>query len=82
MEPTLRTGRLVIATQKFASIDKGMLVIANVKSREIIKRVSEIKDKKVYLLGDNPNESTDSRSLGWVDVNAILGVVIWPRPKS
>ena len=42
----------------------------------IIKRIAAIEqDGRLYLLGDNPTSSTDSRSFGSVPLQNILGKV-------
>ncbi len=42
----------------------------------LIKRVSEIDENGVFLIGDNPSESTDSRTLGKISLKDILGKVV------
>ena len=42
----------------------------------IIKRVSAVVAEGLILLGDNPDESTDSRHFGPVSVDRVLGQVI------
>ena len=34
---------------------------------------------KVFLVGDNPLASTDSRDFGWLPQEHIIGRVIWPQ---
>jgi nickel-type superoxide dismutase maturation protease len=47
------------------------------KSVKIIKRIDQISDVgEFFLLGDNLNESTDSRTLGFFSHDQILGKVI------
>jgi len=45
---------------------------------DVIKRIKWIKGDKVFLVGGNPNDSIDSRQLGAVSKNQILGVVYQP----
>ena len=46
------------------------------KSVTILKRISEItKDGKYFVIGDNPNDSTDSRTFGTIPLDDILGKV-------
>lgn len=42
----------------------------------LIKRISEIDESSVYLIGDNSAESTDSRTLGKIPRKDILGKVV------
>lgn len=75
MEPTLKQGRLVIflKTKKIKTQD---IVIAKVGNREVVKRINNINDSGVELIGDNPEKSTDSRSYGAVDMDRIKGKLI------
>lgn len=80
MSPTLRAGQIVIATGRFGYVHAGDIVIIDHDGREKIKRVSHVDpDKGIYVLGDNPGESTDSRSFGWIDHEDIIAKVIRPR---
>ena len=42
---------------------------------QLLKRVVEIHDEGVFLLGDNPAESTDSRSFGVIPWEHVIGPV-------
>lgn len=78
MEPTLKKGK-VIAVSEARNFDAGDVVVAFVDNKEVIKRISKYEKGKVYLLGDNPDASTDSRTYGWINDRHVLGKVIWPR---
>lgn len=54
----------------------GDVIIARHRDLEIIKRVKQIDDRGYFLLGDNPAESSDSRTYGWFDHQAIKAVVV------
>lgn len=45
--------------------------------KTFIKRIKDIKNEQYYVIGDNSNDSRDSRQLGWVKRNAIIGKVIY-----
>jgi phage repressor protein C with HTH and peptisase S24 domain len=80
MSPTLRAGQLVLATGRFGYVHEGDVVIIWHNGREKIKRVAQVDPNKgMYVLGDNPDESTDSRSFGWLDHDEIIAKVIYPR---
>ena len=80
MWPTLASGQVVIAWRRRPIV--GDLVIAKVDKREVVKRLHEIKKDKVFLRGDNPSASTDSRQYGFLPKEAILGVIMIKLPKS
>lgn len=48
-------------------------------SRGAVVRAVIVPRGRVFLLGDNLEESVDSRELGFVDENAIKGIVVMPR---
>ena len=54
----------------------GDFVIAKTAKREVIKKVTEIKEDKFYLAGKDAQHDA-----GWVDRKIIKGKVIWPRVK-
>ncbi|MCL4389557.1 MAG: nickel-type superoxide dismutase maturation protease [Candidatus Marsarchaeota archaeon] len=43
----------------------------------IVKRISKVRGKKFYVLGDNAAESYDSRDFGYVDRHDIFGKVVY-----
>jgi nickel-type superoxide dismutase maturation protease len=78
MLPTLKHGEEVVV-QPTETFQIGDIVVANhpyKQSVTIIKRISEINEKGLFLRGDNPSESTDSRSFGEVSVKNVLGKVV------
>lgn len=78
MLPTFRHGNIVVGW-RFRRPRVGDVVIAKHHRVELIKRVSELQDGKVFLLGDNSEESTDSRQFGWLPSHAIVAVVVTLR---
>ena len=46
----------------------------------LIKRLARCEGKAVWLEGDNPHQSTDSRQLGWLDRDRLIGVVVARLP--
>lgn len=75
MTPAYTHGKIVLGT-RLRKPKVGDVVIAKHHSVEIIKRISHLQDGKVYLIGDNPDESTDSRQFGWLPINAVRAVVL------
>ncbi|RWZ82024.1 MAG: hypothetical protein EOT04_00095 [Candidatus Chaera renei] len=74
MAPSLRAGDIVLTWRR--PPQNGHVVVAWQAGREVIKRVAAVKKDRVYLLGDNPDVSSDSRDYGWVKSGDILGVVM------
>ena len=48
----------------------------------LIKRLKSIEETGLWLLGDNPAESTDSRQLGAVPTNLLIGEVVGRLPRG
>ena len=79
MEPTIRDGDwvLVDATAYTARRPRiGDVVVASdprERARAVFKRVARRNPNGVWLLGDSPQQSTDSRDFGWVSDEAVIG---------
>ena len=80
MLPAFAHGKIVIGW-RFRRPQVGDVVIAKHHHLELIKRVSELQEDRVYLLGDNADASTDSRQFGWLPSGAIVAVVITRRKR-
>lgn len=78
MAPTLTPGQLVIGRQT-NDLRPGDVVIVSHNGLEKIKRIERQQGDLLYLLGDNPTASTDSRSFGWVQATSIVAKVVWPK---
>ena len=78
MEPELHDRDEVLVNPR-ASARKGDVVVARHPFKTglvIIKRVADVDGEgKIQLAGDNPEESSDSRSLGLFSADQILGRV-------
>ncbi|MCB1023154.1 MAG: nickel-type superoxide dismutase maturation protease [Acidobacteria bacterium] len=79
MMPTLKPGARVLVDEK-AKVRARDIVIARhpFKSNVIIvKRIREIDaNGNYFLISDNPEDSTDSRTFGAVSSNRIIGKVV------
>ena len=79
MLPTLKIGDAVLIAPK-AKPTVGDIVLAQhpfKQSVKILKRIGEIDAQGNYfIVGDNPAESTDSRTFGAVSVKNILGKAV------
>jgi phage repressor protein C with HTH and peptisase S24 domain len=86
MTPALRHGdQLLVWLRPRSAPREGGLVVVALPGRPLsVKRVVRRQpDGDVWVEGDNPFGSTDSRDLGAVTPEAIRGRVllrIWPRP--
>jgi phage repressor protein C with HTH and peptisase S24 domain len=78
MAPTLTPGQLVIGRQT-SELHSGDVVIVSHNGLEKIKRIERQQGDLLYLLGDNPAASTDSRTFGWVQAKSIVAKVVWPK---
>jgi len=85
MQPTLEPGDRVLVRRlgQTAAPSLGSVVVAWHPQRSglrLIKRLSRVDSTGLWLLGDNPTESTDSRQLGAVPANLLIGEVVGRLP--
>ena len=86
MAPTLRDGDQALGWLRTpAALRIGDVVIVELPGRPLsVKRVARVlADGSVWVEGDNPDGSTDSRELGPVRREQVRGRVIarvWPAP--
>ena len=78
MEPFLYGGSIIVAKKHRTKLRVGNVVIVEHENREKIKRIVKIRSDAIYVHGDNPAFSTDSRSFGWIPKRLIVGVLLWP----
>lgn len=80
MTPAYTPGQLVIAAGWFKDIQVGDVVIFRHNGKEKIKRIKHVDPLKgIFVLGDNPAQSIDSRTFGWIDFDEVAAKVIWPK---
>ncbi len=83
MSPLYTPGMRILVWRWFRLLKPGDVVVLSDPrdGRRIVKRVEKILDgdleEKYHVLGDNKNESTDSRVFGPVSKESILGKVVW-----
>ena len=85
MQPTLEPGDRVLVRRlgRKPSPSLGSVVVTWHPQRSklrLIKRLSRLESTGLWLLGDNPTESTDSRQLGAVPTNLLIGEVVGRLP--
>ncbi len=81
MQPTLEPGDRVLVRRlgrKPAPSLRSVVVTWHPQRSKLrlIKRLSRLDSTGLWLLGDNPAESTDSRQLGAVPTNMMIGEVV------
>ena len=80
MNPTLKDGEVVLVDREFEKIEVGDIVVAKhpfEQTGEVVKRVSSINELgHFFLVGDNLEDSEDSRHFGAVEREYIKGKVI------
>jgi type IV secretory pathway protease TraF len=87
MQPALQDGQVVLAYSGYCAsgmYGRGDVVIVAHDGRDKVKRIADTRagmdGREIYLRGDNPEASTDSRDFGWLPEETIRGKVIWPIP--
>lgn len=80
MYPTLKNGDTVLVDKSAETIEVGDIVLAKhpvEQISEVIKRVQKINERGHYfLVGDNLDDSNDSRNFGAVTREYIKGKVV------
>ena len=80
MLPTFKEGDQILY-RKFlegkSNLKVGQVVLFHhpIKDRKQIKRIKQLKDNCIEVIGDNAKYSTDSKSFGFVQKEKIIGIV-------
>ena len=87
MQPTLKHGDWVLYrndTYPADLVDRVVVCKHPYEKRLIIKRVQDVAESGgLYLIGDFPEESTDSRTFGTVSRDRLVGYAVsYRRPTS
>jgi phage repressor protein C with HTH and peptisase S24 domain len=82
MAPTLSDGDVVLARPgRTATPGDVVLVRWDARPDQLsVKRVQRVRADVAHVLGDFPDGSTDSRTLGPARVEAVVLCRLWPRP--
>lgn len=82
MVPVLPPRTLVIGLGWHGRFKTGDVVIFRHEGKEKLKRIKEVLgDGSLYLVGDHPETSTDSRQFGAIDPSHVKAKIIWPRSR-
>ncbi len=76
MQPEFSQGDRVFVS-RLGKIRNDDVVILNKENKDMIKRVKKILNNRYYVLGDNLNESVDSRDFGLITKREIIGKVLF-----
>ena len=77
MEPGIPDQSIVVYSRLDKNYKAQDIVIAKIDGKQVIKRISSIEGDKLFLLGDNLENSIDSRTFGTIDREQIKGRVIF-----
>ena len=80
MEPALRDGDWIVIARLTRPPRVGEIVLARDprdRNRLVLKRVADLTAHACTLLGDRPEESTDSRAFGPVRLDDVLGRAVF-----
>ncbi len=76
MIPALKDGQIIIAST-LKPPSAGSIVVFRHENKEKIKRVKSISNDKIEVIGDNIGASTDSRDFGLIEIDYVIGTVLF-----
>jgi len=85
MAPTLRHGDQLLVVRRGRARPGALVVVRLPDGTLAVKRfVRNVDEEALWVEGDNPFGSTDSRTVGPLPATALVGVAIariWPYPR-
>ena len=81
MAPSLKDGQIIVVAKPVFGLKQQDIVVVVHNGMPKVKRLQQVGSKKVFVVGDNRTESTDSRHFGWLDRSQVTAKVIWPRSE-
>lgn len=80
MEPRIKNGQSVLASNTPYWFKKpkinDIVAFKDKTNKVLIKRITKIQNGKYFVQGDNQKDSLDSRRLGLISGNQIIGEII------
>lgn len=80
MFPTIKPDQGVLSfdwAYFFSSPKIGDIVVIKHNGKEMVKRIQKTDGRRFFVIGDNEKDSLDSRKLGPIKKEQIIGKVIW-----
>lgn len=78
MEPTLSAGdRLLVVKWRNPRENQIIVMHDPHSSHDFVKRLVRRSGSSIWVEGDNPSHSTDSRQLGWFPSNCVVGWAVY-----
>lgn len=85
MYPFLKEGDILICSRFFSALKPNRIYIFKSNKILAIKRLSFFSEQNgktfCYFLGDNPEESYDSRDYGFINAEKIVAQLLWKLSK-
>lgn len=77
MEPTIKDGAYVLI-KKQKSYSNDDIVAFRHHNKTMLKRIISLDSNSAHVVGDNLNDSLDSRQFGAISISVILGkAILW-----
>lgn len=79
MVPTFLPGQFILVSPLpylYSEPKIGDVIVAMQAKRMVVKRIQYIDETSVFVVGDNPKESTDSRTSGKISRQDIIAKVL------